>query len=152
MNKSDKINNKKMEQEVDLNLIALQELKESNRQYMKTKGELYNAFVEAGLEREARCLSTTVKGDKKYRPGIGRVVAVLDNMLELEAQFPDIGDSPERKAFFEYFADKLFNYANFPEGLYKKIRSAFEEGKNKSKLMRNYLEAEKNYIREFNRR
>lgn len=73
------------------------------------KGQIYQAFVNAGFEREARALSTTVDG--KVVPALGHYIAVLENppSKELSAKESSRLDNASEKLmeFFYNNSDRI---------------------------------------------
>lgn len=74
------------------------------------KGQIYEAFVKAGFEKEARQLSTTKEG--KVVPALGHYISAADNILRLEKQFSDRVLNTERKTseLYDLCAEKILNY------------------------------------------
>ena len=111
--------------------------------------EIYNAFIEAGLSREANRLSETqaVEGRNRVAPAIGHYIAVLDNMLSLESQFPDRQEDPQRAEYFNKSLRCILGYSIPIASLHDNLKSIFSERKDKSRLIRCYFEQESEFAK-----
>ena len=99
------------------------------------QNQIYNAFKEAGLEKEARKLSETIKDNKGKNivvPALGHYIAIVDNILELEAQTTErlnnLIDYRKENLFSESITS-IFNYAEqFNKDLFSKLKTFFHAG------------------------
>ena len=85
---------------------------------LQAQNQVYNAFKEAGLEKEARQLSETIKdnnGNIKVVPALGHYIALLDNILDTNNhKNPDnSGITYSLYVKSKYFITGFFNSENF---------------------------------------
>jgi len=78
---------------------------------MEEKNLVYDAFVKSGLEKQARILSTN------GHASIGRYIAIVDSILELDKLMPNRQDNPERTKFFSESVNNIFDYLSGPDCL-----------------------------------
>ncbi len=71
------------------------------------KNRIYNAFIKAGFESEARKLSE--KADKKIRPSLGHYIAILDNHWK-RAEEKEALDSSIEKDNYKALVSSARNY------------------------------------------
>jgi len=98
--------------------------------------QVLNLFKEAGLEKEALQLSTTIikkDGTQIKQTSIGHYIAIVDNMLALDKAMPRRSDNTQRTDSYSDAVVSLMEYAGTNKGpdseLFTQLKDIFYHGK-----------------------